>query len=166
MGVLDKMLGSKSNRDIKAIQPLVGKILEAEKQISGLSDNDLRGKTQEFRQRINDHIREEEQKVNELRQSIESEDDIMEREKIWEQVDKLEKAIYDKTQDKLNDILPEAFAVMKETARRFKENGSLEVIATDLDKQLAPVRDGMEIVGENAIFKNEWTAGGTLITWD
>ncbi len=166
MGILGKVLGSKSDRDIKEIGPIVNKIKAVEPQITALSDDDLRGKTQEFKQRIAEHIKAEEQNVIDLKTSIEQEDDIMEREKMWEQVDKLEKQTYEKTQDILNEILPEAFAVIKETARRFKENGQLEVTATEMDKELDPFRDGMEIVGEKAIYKNEWTAGGSMIKWD
>jgi preprotein translocase subunit SecA len=166
MGILGNLLGSKSGRDIRAIDPILQKIKAAEDGIAALSNDELRAKTAEFRQRISEYISHEESSVKELRANIEQEEDIMEREKLWEHVDKLEKTIYDKTQDILNDILPEAFAVMKETAKRFKENDRLEVKATDMDRMLAPVRDGMEIAGDTAIFKNEWTAGGSLIKWD
>jgi len=166
MGVLGALLGSKSNRDIKALEPIASKIKDAEKAITGLSHDELRNKTSEFKERIAAHISEEEKTVAELKEKIMLEEDIMEREKMWEQVDKLDKAIYDKTQDILNDILPEAFSVMKETAKRFKENKFIEVAATENDKMLEPTRDGMEIKGNTAIYRNEWTAGGTLIKWD
>ncbi|RLD81357.1 MAG: preprotein translocase subunit SecA [Bacteroidetes bacterium] len=166
MGIVGKMLGSKSNRDIKAIGPVVTQIIDIEPQITALSDDELRGKTQEFRQRIADHIQADKQEVIDQKATIEQEEDIMEREKMWENVDRLEKSIYEKTQNILDDILPEAFAVIKETARRFKEIGQLEVTATEFDKNLAPSRDGMEIIGEKVIFKNEWTAGGSFIKWD
>jgi len=116
MGVLGKVLGSKSNRDIKALNPILGKIISVEPEISGLSNDELRGKTLEFKQRIADHIKAEKQEVIALKAEIEQQEDIMEREKMWELVDKLDKSIYEKTQDILNIILPEAFAVIKETA--------------------------------------------------
>jgi preprotein translocase subunit SecA len=166
MGVLGALLGSKSNRDIKALEPIASKIKDAEKGVIGLSHDELRNKTTEFKERIAAHISEEKQTVVELKEKIKLEEDIMEREKMWEQVDKLDKAIYDKTQDILNEILPEAFSVMKETARRFKENEYIEVTASDYDRMLEPTRDGMEIKGSSAIYRNEWTAGGTLIKWD
>ncbi|MCK5764346.1 MAG: preprotein translocase subunit SecA [Bacteroidales bacterium] len=166
MGVLGALLGSKSRRDNKTLEPIASKIKDAEKGVIGLSHDELRNKTTEFKERIAAHISEEEQNIAELKEKIKQEENIMEREKMWEQVDKLDKAIYDKTQDILNDILPEAFSVMKETAKRFKENEFIEVTATDYDRMLEPTRDGMEIKGSSALYKNEWTAGGTLIKWD
>ncbi|MCD4723379.1 MAG: preprotein translocase subunit SecA [Bacteroidales bacterium] len=166
MRVLGSLLGSKSQRDIKAINPIVSNIKDFEDSIAQLSNDELRGKTVEFRQRIADHIRDEEKSAAELKAQIEKEEDIMQREKMWEQVDRHENTIYERTQDVLNDILPEAFAVMKETAKRFKENERIEVTATEYDRMLEPTRDGMEIKGDKAIYKNEWTAGGTLIKWD
>jgi preprotein translocase subunit SecA len=166
MGVLGSLLGSKSQRDIKAINPIVSNIKDFEESIAQLSNDELRGKTVEFRQKIADYISEEEKSVAELKAQIEKEEDIMQREKMWEQVDRHENTIYERTQDVLNDILPEAFAVMKETAKRFKENERIEVTATEYDRMLEPTRDGMEIKGDKAIYKNEWTAGGTLIKWD
>ena len=166
MRVLGSLLGSKSQRDIKAINPIVSNIKDFEDSIAQLSNDELRGKTVEFRQRIADHIRDEEKSAAELKAQIEKEEDIMQREKMWEQVDRHENTIYERTQDVLNDILPEAFAVMKETAKRFKENERIEVTATEYDRMLEPTRDGMEIKGDKTIYKNEWTAGGTLIKWD
>ncbi|NQT76668.1 MAG: preprotein translocase subunit SecA [Bacteroidetes bacterium] len=166
MGVLDALLGSKSKRDIKAINPIVSKIKDVEESIAQLSNDELRGKTIEFKQKIADHISEEEKSIAELKAQIKEEEDIMQREKMWEQVDMHETAIYERTQAILNDILPEAFAVMKETAKRFKENERIEVTATEYDRMLEPTRDGMEIKGDKVIYKNEWTAGGTLIKWD
>ncbi len=166
MGVLGALLGSKSKRDIKAINPIVSKIKDVEESIAQLSNDELRGKTIEFKQKIADHISEEEKSIAELKAQIKEEEDIMQREKMWEQVDRHETAIYERTQDILNDLLPEAFAVMKETAKRFKENERIEVTATEYDRMLEPTRDGMEIKGDKVIYKNEWTAGGTLIKWD
>ena len=166
MGILGKMLGSKSTRDIKELDPILQNIKSAEEGTAKLSNDELRGKTAEFRERVAAHINDEESTVSDLKSKIEVEDDIMEREKMWEQVDKIEKTIYEKTQGILNDILPEAFAVMKETAKRFTENDKIEVQATEWDKTIAPMRDGMEIEGDKAIYKNEWTAGGTVITWN
>jgi len=166
MSILDKLLGSKSARDIKVLKPVLNKIIAVEPEIGKLSNDELREKTLEFKERIAKHTETEKMEIQELKAKIEQEEDILEREKMWEQVDKIDNHIYEKTQDILNEILPEAFAVIKETAKRFKENERIEVTATELDKMLAPSRDGMEIEGEKAIYKNEWTAGGTLIKWD
>jgi preprotein translocase subunit SecA len=117
MGVLGSLLGSKSQRDIKTINPIVNKIKNFEESIAKLSNDELRGKTSEFKQRIADYISEEEKSVAELKEQIEKEEDIMQREKLWEQVDKHEHTIYERTQEVLNEILPEAFAVMKETGQ-------------------------------------------------
>ena len=89
-----------------------------------------------------------------------------EKERSWKKVDDLEKQIYDKTQEILNEILPEAFSVMKETAKRFKDNKIIEVTANDFDRELAAKSDHINIVGAKAHYSNEWMAGGNLITWD
>ena len=113
MGVLDKFLGSKSGRDIKAIEPVVKKIKDAENQVSGLSNDQLRDKTQEFRQRISEHISAEGEEVKDLKATIEAEEDIMEREKMWEQVDKLEKS-FRRVMDQLEIQHQNLFQMMKE----------------------------------------------------
>ncbi len=166
MKVIRKIFGDKSTRDLKEINPVLNQIKEAYKAISQLSNDELRGKTGEFKKRISEYIAPEEDKIKEIRQEIEAEEDVNKREKLWESIDKLEKESYRKSQDVLDEILPEVFSVMKETARRFKENEVIEVTATDLDRELAAKKGNIQISGDKALYKNQWMAGGTMITWD
>lgn len=162
------LLGTKSDRDIKDVTPYLSKINEVYNEISKLSNDDLRAKTSEFQGRIKEYISTEENEIIELRKKIENDRDIPvgEKEKIYETIDNLEKLIYDKSQEILNDILPEAFAVMKETAQRFKDNAQIEVTATEMDRNIAATRDSINIKGDKAYFNNKWIAGGNMITWD
>ncbi len=164
--ILNAFLGNKSGRDVKALTPTLIKIKEAYETISQLSNDELRAKTQEFKQQITDYIADKENQINEIKKKIVLEDNIEEREKMWEVVDKLEKESYEKSQEILDKILPEAFAVMKETAKRFKENENIEVTATEMDRELAAERENIKIVGDKAVYKNSWVAGGSIITWD
>ncbi len=166
MKLLQKIFGDKSTRDIKEINPILIKIKEAYEPISKLSNDDLRAKTLEFRQRIAEAISGEMSEIEAIKLQIESEEDINEREKLWELVDKHEKEAYNITQDVLNNILPEAFSVMKETAKRFKDNPEVVVTATDMDIELAGKKENIKIVGDKAHYKNQWQAGGNTITWD
>lgn len=165
---LEKFLGTKSNRDIKVILPIQKKILEAGDHISKLSNDELRAKTIEFKNTIAENIAGEEKEIEEIKASLDQnpEMDVEEKEKLWKKVDDLEKGVYEKTQDTLDDILPEAFAVMKETSKRFKENKIIEVTVSDYDRELAAKSDFINIVGNKAQYKNEWMAGGNLIIWD
>ncbi len=165
---IKKVLGDKASRDKKAINPIVNKIKEAYKAIIDLSNDDLRAKTQEFREKIASHISEDEEKRASLKQRIEDEHDIPmhEKEKIYGEIDKLSAQIYEKTQEILDMLLPEAFAVMKETARRFKDNPEVIVTANDWDRHLATTIDNVRIEGDKAYYKNQWMAGGSLITWE
>ncbi len=163
---LKNILGTKSERDIKKISPVLSQIQEAYDNISQLSNDELRIKTQEFRKRVFDYIADEEKQIKELKEKINKEEDIEERERLWKQVDKLEDASYEKSQDILNEILPEAFAVIKETAKRFVDNEIVVVTATDFDRELAKEKDNVTIKGDKAVYKNSWVAGGNIITWD
>ncbi len=166
MSFLTKIFGDKATRDLKALTPFVRSIKEASEHIEKLSHDDLRNKTTEFKERIQEHTAAETTRISEIKKQIEAEEDITAREGLWEEVDKIEKARYGKVQEVLDEILPEAFAVMKETAKRFKENEVVEVTANEWDKTLAAMRDNIEIKGEKARYKNEWMAGGNLIKWD
>lgn len=166
MKILQMLLGDKSKRDIREINPVLTRIKAAYDIITHLSNDELRGKTLEFKQRIADAIAPENKQMEDLKQRIEAEEDIMEREKLWEQVDKLEKESYRKSQDALNEILPEAFAVMKETAKRFKENDEVEVTATEMDRELAARKENITIRGDKAYYHNQWLAGGNMVKWD
>ena len=163
-----KMFGTKSDRDIKEVNPIQEATLQAYETIKYLSNDELRAKTAEFKQKINDSIADQTQQIQELKESVDSnpDTDVEEKENIWKKIDDLEKECYDVTQNVLSEILPEAFSVMKETAKRFKENEIVEVTANDFDRDLAAHRDNVSIVGEKAHYKNEWQAGGNLIKWD
>jgi len=166
--IFKKFLGTKSDKDIKAIAPTLQKTLAAYEIISKLNNDQLRAKTAEFRKLITEAITEEEVEIARIKQriDIEYDIDIEEKENLYETIDQLEKECYRKTQDTLNKILPEAFSVMKETARRFKENETVEVTATQMDRDLAARKANINIVGDKASWDNHWMAGGNMITWD
>ncbi len=165
--IFKKIFGTKADRDLKEISPYIDKIKAASKTISTLSNDELRAKTTEFKNTIADYVKEEAKAIEELKLQTQSKDiNIHEKEDIYNKIDKLEETKYDKTQEVLNKILPEAFAVMKETARRFKENEEIEVTASDFDRMLATKCDWVKIENDKAFFSNSWVAGGNTITWD
>ena len=165
---LTKIFGTKADRDMKELKPLLNKALEAYETIKLLSTDDLRHKTVEFRETIREATKVEEDRLEEIRTYLDSNYDlpINEKQELYKEVEKLEDKVYNTTQKVLMDILPEAFSVMKETARRFKENEIIEVKATDLDRDLAATHDGIEIDGDIARYRNSWSAGGNMIVWD
>ncbi len=170
---LSKLFGTKSDRDLKEVKPFLDAILKIYPEIQKLDNDQLRAKTIEFKERIRKEVEAEENELASLRQRIEEEYDmpVAEKEELYKRIDKLEKESYDKTQKVLNEILPEAFSVVKETARRFAENSEVVVTATDHDRELAVKRDNVNIVTgpdgqDKAVFKNQWMAGGNMITWD
>ncbi|MFA7226034.1 MAG: preprotein translocase subunit SecA [Dysgonamonadaceae bacterium] len=153
---ISKIFGNKAQREeIKAIYPEMAK----------LSNDELRAKTKELEERVRDYVVEEKAHIEELKANLENVD-LEEQEKIWQQIDKIEDDILEKYEKILDEILPEAFAIMKDTARRFKENEELVVTATDFDRELAATHDFVRIEGDKAIYKNRWMAGGNEITWD
>ena len=170
---LSKLFGTKSDRDLKEVKPFLDAILKIYPEIQKLDNDQLRAKTIEFKERIRKEVEAEENELSTLRQRIEEEYDmpVAEKEELYKRIDKLEKESYDKTQKVLNEILPEAFSVVKETARRFAENSEVVVTATDHDRELAVKRDSVNIVTgpdgqDKAVYKNQWMAGGNMITWD
>jgi len=166
-GLLGKFFGKKSDRDIKEISPVLEKVLEAYKKVVDLSNDELRNSSLELQNRIQEFVKKEQDEINKLKEQLESEElELDEREKQYNTIDKLEKEIKEKLKEILNEILPEAFSIVKETARRFKENEFVEVTATDFDKNLSATRDSIKIEGSKAIYSNKWIAGGTEITWD
>ena len=168
MGFLDfisKIFGNKSTRDLKEIQPWVDKVKAVYDDIAKLSDDELRAKTQSIRQYIQDYVATEKAEVQALRDSVEDKS-LEEREVLWREIDKKEKAILDKMELALDEVLPEVFAIVKNTAFRFKENTEIAVTATDLDKELATKHDFVTIEGDKAIYHMNWTAGGNVIKWD
>ena len=164
---LKSLFGDKSNRDMKLIQPIVEKVKAAYPEIQKLSNDELRAKTKELQQYVQDSAKEQKQQIAELKAKIEN-TPIDEREDIFNQIDKLEKEVLDLYEQALNEVLPTAFSIMKDTARRFAENENTIVTATDFDRELAsnPANDFITIDGDKAIYHNEWTAGGNKLKWN
>ena len=163
--ILKKLFGNKAQRDLKEIEPHVEKIKLAYGKIKNLTNDELRAKTEEIKLFIQNYVADERNRIAELKASIE-ETEINLREKIYNEIDKLEKEITEKFEKALEEVLPEAFSIVKDTARRLTENAELIVTATDFDRNLAAKYDFVTIVGDKAHFKNEWTAGGNLIKWE
>lgn len=164
--VLTLFLGNKEERDLKEINPYVGKIQQESALVASLSNDGLRERTAELKREVRESIAEEEKEIAGLRAKAESEDDVNRKEELYNEVDKLEKQILEKIEEKLARILPTAFAIVKETARRFKENEVLEVTAMDWDRNLAATRPSITVEGDRAYWKNRWMAGGNEILWD
>ena len=164
--IIMKLFGNKSQKDMRAIAPYVEKIKTAYTEIDSLSNNDLRARSQALMQRIQDNVSGRKSRIQELKSGIEDLE-IDQREKVYNEVDKLEKEIQDEYTKTLTEILPEVFAIVKSTARRFKE-GDVVVTATQQDKDFAADSrfDFVDIDGDNAIYHNHWTAGGNEVTWD
>ena len=166
--VLKKFLGDKATRDLKELNPILKQVQEAYKTISQLSNDALRAKTAEFRERIAQNVTEEEKEIAQLKARIsdDAQIDVNEKEEIYKRIDKINGSIYEKTEEELNKILPEAFAVMKETAKRFAENEQVVVTANERDGELAAEMENVNIQGDKAYYDNSWMAGGNKITWD
>lgn len=165
--LLGKFLGNKADRDLKEIQPVVDKIIEIYPSIKVLSDDELRNKTLSIKTRIREYVYEQEEERKTLNEKSEDINmDINEKEAIYDRLDKLDKEIDEKYEEILDMVLPEVFAIVKETARRFSENKKLEVTAMDFDRDLSVEGDHIEIKGDKAIWHNKWIAGGTEITWE
>jgi len=166
--ILKKFVGSKSDRDFKELGPFVGLINKEYDELQSLSNDELRDSTNEFRNRIQEHIQDLESELLALTNNAESNPDmdLQEKEVIFARVDALKKERNQKIEEILLEILPRAFAVVKETAHRFKENEELEVTASQLDRDLSVKRNSVIIKGDKAIFKNEWLAAGIPVKWD
>ena len=163
--VLSNIFGNKASRDSKEIQPLVNKIKEAYPAIEVLDNNQLRAKTKELQRRVQSVADELRAEIASLKGKIE-ETPIEDREPIFTKIDKLEKEVLDRMEEALNEVMPEAFAIVKETARRFAENETITVDATDFDRDLAATHDFVSIDGDKAIYQNHWVAGGNDTLWD
>ena len=163
--ILSKLFGNKSTRDMKDIKPWVEKIKAAYPDVQKLDNDGLRAKTIELKQYIKNSAKAEQAEVDKLKASIED-TPIEKRESVFNQIDKLEKDILEIYEKSLDDVLPVAFSIVKDTARRFAENEELIVTATDFDRNLAATKDFVRIEGDKAIYQNHWEAGGNDITWD
>ena len=167
LGILSKIFGSKSERDIKQIQPIVERIKAEYEKLQDISHDELRQKTVQFKARIKEALAEIDKEVGELKAKAESPDlPIQEKTAIYDEIDKLGKERDKELEKVLMEILPEAFAVMKDTARRFTENKTIEVTATDFDRELAAQKPNVVISGDKAIHHNTWMAAGTEVTWN
>ncbi len=162
---ISKIFGNKAQRDLNNINPIVNRIKEAYPAIEKLSNDELRAKTKELESRIHDFIKEDKAKISELKSNINS-IDMEKRESVWKEIDKIEEGITSKLEQVLEDVLPEAFSIVKETAKRFTENENVVVTASDFDKDLAASHDFVQIEGDKAIYKNRWIAGGNEIVWE
>jgi preprotein translocase subunit SecA len=165
--ILSGFLGNKSDRDLKEINPYVEKVLEIYPSVMALSHDDLRARSAAIRRKVKDFVIEEEKETVEIREKVENSDlDVAEKEKLYDRLDKLEKEIESKYEEVLNEVLPEVFAIVKDTARRFSENEVIEVTANETDRDLAASRDHIEIKGDKALWHNHWIAGGNEISWN
>ena len=164
---LSRLFGTKSDRDLKEIQPIVDQILEAHKSIAILSNDELRAKTLELKERIKAYVAGEQSEIDKLKASSAqtSAQEIEQIEINFQKVDQLEKEVTKKIQEILSEILPEAFAIVKETAQRFKDGG-IEVTAQPFDHEIAARKSNVEIKGNKAFWSNKWNAAGNEITWD
>ncbi|MDR2791863.1 MAG: preprotein translocase subunit SecA [Tannerellaceae bacterium] len=163
--LMTRFFGNKSQRDLREITPYVDKIQAVYPTIAALDNDALRAKTDEIRQQIRDYISEEHAEIERLRTKIE-EKELEEREAVWTEIDRIEKQITEKLETVLDEVLPEVFAIVKDTARRFKENEETIVTANDFDRDLAARHDFVRIEGDNAVYLNRWLAGGNEIVWD
>ena len=166
-GLLKKMFGSKAERDMKQIQPILAKVLAAYDRIDRLSDDELRSETDRIRKVIQDRIAADEAQKKALRAQLEDVTiPVDKKEALATEVDKLTKKIDEEIEEVLNEVLPDAFAVMKSTARRFKEKEVVEVTATDMDREFSAKHDYVRIEGDKAYWSHTWMAGGNPTTWD
>ena len=160
------MGGSKQDKDVKAATPLVEKINEIYPTLSALSNDQLRGKTAEFKSRIADYVSDIDKAIADLRQQSNEEEDTLQKEKYLNKIDELVKEKDKHLEEVLMEILPEAFAVVKETARRFSENTNLSLTANDLDRELAIAKGHVTINGDQATYQNHWKASGNEVLWN
>lgn len=164
--ILKSFLGDKNQRDLKEVGKIVAKIKQVEPSIQQLSDDELRGKSREFKQKIKNATADITAQIDKIREEIKTTTNIDEKEALFSKIESLQKDAYQIEEKVLNEIHPEAFAVLKETGRRWAENKQIVVEATDRDRELALTKDFVEIDGDKAIWKNSWDAAGTAVVWD
>jgi len=164
--VFKKIFGTKADRDMKAIRPTLDKVLEAYKTIDQLSDDELRERCQLLKDKIQTAIAADDKRVAEIKSELEKDIPLNQKEALATESDKLVKKIDETIEKVLDEILPEAFAIMKSTARRFKENPVIKVKATDFDRNLSTTKEFVTIEGDYALWQNHWMAGGNEVTWD
>jgi preprotein translocase subunit SecA len=170
MSILNKILkvflGDKNEKDLKEVKPYLEKIENIANTITSLSNNELRNKTNEFKDKIKSSTLDLNKQIEELKNQIESTENVLEKENIYASIDVINKQSYEKEQEILNEILPEAFALIRETAKRFTQNQEIQVQANEFDKKVASSKEYVSIVNDTAIWKNNWNAAGKEVTWD
>ena len=164
--VFKKIFGTKADRDMKAIRPTLDKVLEAYKTIDRLSDDQLREKCQELKDKIQAAIAQDENRIAQIREELEKDIPLNQKESLATEQDKLVKKVDETIEKVLDEILPEAFAIMKSTARRFAQNPEIRVKATQFDRDLSTTKEFVTIDGDYAVWQNHWLAGGNEMTWD
>ena len=164
--VLKVFVGDKSKQDVKAILPVVNKIKEFESTIAALSNDALRAKTAAFKDQIKMASKDNEERISALQEEANNTTNIDRKEDIYQEIDSLNDLVYESTQSVLNDLLPEAFAVVKETAKRFVENSEIAVTASGFDREISATKDYVKLSGDKALWQNSWDAVGKPITWD
>ena len=164
--IIKKVFGTKSERDMKQVKPILDKVLAAYDSIDKLSNDELRARTEELKKKIRECEAPFEKRVAEIKEDLEKDIPVDKKESLATESDKLVKDEDAEIEKVLNEILPEAFAIMKSTARRFAQNPVVEVTASDFDRQLSISHDFVTIEGEKALWKNHWMAGGNEVTWD
>ena len=170
MGFIDKVLkgflGDKNTTDLKEVKKVVAKIKAVEPKIQELTDDGLREKTAEFKEKIKTATAGITSQIEKIKEQIKNSSNVDEKEELFSKVEQLKKESYQIEEKVLNEILPEAFALVKETSRRLAQNGEIRVTATELDRELAATKDFVEVQGDIAIWKNKWDAAGTPVVWD
>ena len=164
--ILKKLFGSKSERDLKAVRPILDKVLAAYERIDRLTVDELREASAALKERVAAAIASDEARIAQIKEEMDKDLPVKEKEKLASEADTLEKNIDDTIEKVLNEILPDAFAIMKSTARRFAENSEIRVKASDFDRKLSSQKDFVSIDGDEAVWKNSWMAGGNTIVWD
>ena len=164
--VFKKIFGTKADRDMKAIRPMLDKVLVAYEAVDKLSDDELREKCQALKDLIQARIADDEARIAAIKEELEKDIPLSQKESLATESDKLVKKVDEKIEEVLEQILPDAFAIMKSTARRFKENETIRVKATDFDRDLSTSKEFVTIEGNYAVWQNHWMAGGNEVTWD
>ncbi|WP_299429600.1 preprotein translocase subunit SecA [uncultured Maribacter sp.] len=164
--ILKVFVGDKSEKDVKALQPIIKQVKSFEAALENLSHDELRAKTTEFKNKIKENCSDITSKINALTEEVNESTDIDKNEDIYAEIDKLKEEAYKISEETLNDILPEAFAVVKETAKRFANNTTLTVSASEYDRELSGEKEYVTLEGDNATWQNSWNAAGKEVTWD
>ena len=164
--VIKTFVGDKAKKDVKELQPLVKEIRSFETALEGLNNDELRNKTFAFKDKVQENCKALNEEIVKLQAEVKTSSDIDRNEDIYTEIDRLKTEVYTISENTLNEILPEAFAVVKETTKRFTQNETLKVLASEYDRQLSGSKEYVTLDGDHAIWKNSWDAAGKEVTWD